>query len=106
MDNRQDQMASPDVSVLNTQEDPALWPVEGGGNFVDCSLKVKVKQAPRTLMAFRPEYQHGTTRLCGAHSMGCVILFCTHLLYAYKRAMEGTSVESGAGAGHGSNSET
>ncbi|KAJ7156697.1 hypothetical protein C8R46DRAFT_1294394 [Mycena filopes] len=77
--------------LVETQENSNLWPKYGGGNFVDLTLKVKVKQAARTLMAFRPEYLHGTTRLCGAHSMGCTIPFCTRILDAFRKAQAGTS---------------
>ncbi|KAJ7160826.1 hypothetical protein C8R46DRAFT_1223165 [Mycena filopes] len=78
-------------------EDPALWPAGGGGNFVDLTLKVKVLQAARTLMAFRPNHPHGTTRLCGVHSIGCTIPFCTRLIAAFFKAQAGTTVVSGAG---------
>ncbi|KAJ7898774.1 hypothetical protein B0H13DRAFT_803926 [Mycena leptocephala] len=96
------QIAAQNTPVVRLAEDPSLWPAEGGGNFVDVSLKVKVKQSSHTLMAFRPEFMHGTTRLCGAHSMGCTIPFCTRVLEAYNRAKAGTSVESGEGVGHNS----
>ncbi|KAJ7656713.1 hypothetical protein DFH06DRAFT_1198319 [Mycena polygramma] len=88
--------------VADMQEDMSKWLIDGGGNFVDVSLRVRVKQAAATLMAFRPEYMHGTTRLCGAHSMGCTIPFCTRLLVAFNKAKEQTSVESFAGAGEDS----
>ncbi|KAJ7603371.1 hypothetical protein DFH06DRAFT_1256703 [Mycena polygramma] len=84
--------------VADLQEDLSKWPIDGGGNFVDVSLRVRVKQAAATLMAFRLEYIHGTTRLCRAHSMGYTIPFCTRLLVAFNKANEHTSVESFAGA--------
>ncbi|KAJ7026562.1 hypothetical protein C8F04DRAFT_1190374 [Mycena alexandri] len=80
-------------------EDVSSWPMDGGGNFVDLTLMVKVKQARRTLTAFRPQNLHGSTRLCGAHSIGCTIPFCTRLLDAYNIAQKGTSVVSGEGTG-------
>ena len=73
----------------------------GGGNFVDLSLKVVVEMDKGTLTAFRPQFRHGTTRLCGAHSRGCAITFSSHILEAYKIAMRagGIKVESGTGVG-------
>lgn len=85
-------------------ENRAAWPAGGGGNFVDITLRVVVRQATGTLMAFQPEYPHGTTRLCGAHNRTCAITFSTHILDAYKIAVAGAKVESGLGAGEGSRS--
>ena len=51
-----------------------VHPVGGGANFVDLNMKVVVKQAAGTLMIFKPEHLHGTTKSCGAsHNF----LFCT-----------------------------
>jgi len=55
------------------KESSDLWPDGGGGNFVDITLGVVVKQAQATLMLFQPEFAYGTTRLCGAHNR-----LCTH----------------------------
>ena len=60
-----------------------------------------VQQATGTLMAFQPEHPHGTTCLFGAHNRMCTITFSSHIAEAFKIAMEGTKVESGAGAGEG-----
>ena len=78
------------------------WPAKGGGNFVDITLGVVVQQATSTLMDFKPEYLHGTTRLCGAHYRICTVAFSSHIAEAFKIAMEGAKVESGSGAGEGS----
>jgi hypothetical protein len=40
-------------------------PVNGGANFVDLGLKTVVKNCPGTLIAFQPEFLHGTTENCG-----------------------------------------
>jgi len=82
-------------------ENKDAWPSGGGGNFVDITLRVVVKQAAGTLLLFQPEYLHGTTRLCGAHNRLCVITFSTHILKAYQIAVEGTKLEAGDGAGEG-----
>jgi hypothetical protein len=82
-------------------ENRAAWPVEGGGNFVDVTLGVVVQQAAGTLMAFQPEYLHGTACLCGAHNRTCTITFSSHIAEAFRIAVEGTKVESGYGAGEG-----
>lgn len=87
--------------INSSGENRAAWPVEGGGNFVDITLGVVVQQATGTLMAFQPEYPHGTTRLCGAHNRMCTITFSGHITEAFKIAVEGIKVESGAGAGEG-----
>ena len=75
--------------------------IGGGGNFVDITLGVVVQQATGTLMAFQPEYLHGTTRLCGAHNRMCTITFSSHIAEAFRIAVKGAKVESGAGAGEG-----
>ena len=82
-------------------EDTSKWPIGGGGNFVDATLRVVVKQAVGTMMAFMPQYMHGTTRLCGAHNWGCAITFSKHIKDAYDVAVAGTKVEAGEGAGEG-----
>ncbi len=78
-----------------------LWPAGGGGNFVDITLGVVVKQAQATLLLFQPEYSHGTTRLCGAHNRLCTVTFSSHILDAYRAAARETRVVSGAGGGEG-----
>jgi hypothetical protein len=79
----------------------AAWPAKGGGNFVDITLGVVVQQATGTLMAFKPEHLHGTTRLCGAHNRMCTITFSSHIAEAFKIASMGPKVEPGSGAGEG-----
>ena len=88
--------------VVDEQAEAASsWPAGpgGGGNFVDITLGVVVQQATGTLMAFQPEYLHGTTRLCGAHNRMCTITFSSHIAEAFKIAEKGTKIKSGAGAG-------
>ena len=69
-----------------------------GGNFVDVSLCVAIKQATGTLMSFQPDFPHGTTKLAGAHNRTCAITFSEHIFKAYEKAMGagGSTVESGA----------
>lgn len=71
-----------------------------GGNFIDVSLRVAIKQDTGTLMAFQPQYPHGTTQLAGAHNRTCAITFSEHIFKAYEKARvaEGlTTIESGSG---------
>lgn len=72
-----------------------------GGNFVDVSLRIVVKQAAGTLIAFQPEFPHGTTKLAGAHNRICAITFSEHILKAYEKAIVagGSGIESGSGTG-------
>ncbi|KAJ7737977.1 hypothetical protein B0H16DRAFT_1571330 [Mycena metata] len=81
-------------------EHPARWPIGGGGNFVQMSLKVVVKQATGTLLSFDPSFQHGTTRLCGGHNCTITIAFSARIKDAFEYAKNGFH-ESGAGAGDG-----
>jgi hypothetical protein len=91
-----------DVTVACPRaENRAAWPAGGGGNFVDITLRVVVRQAKATLMLFKPEYAHGTTRLCGAHNRLCTITFSTHIRKAYEIAVKGPRVDAAAGAGEG-----
>ncbi|KAJ7213132.1 hypothetical protein GGX14DRAFT_620293 [Mycena pura] len=71
---------------------PEFPPFSGGGNFVDLTLKVKVLQATGTLLAHRPDYPHGTTRLCGAHGLGTTIPFTSRVLTAFQTREEGQNV--------------
>lgn len=64
-----------------------------------------VQQATGTLMAFQPEYPHGTTRLCGAHNRMCAITFSSRILEAFRIAVEGAKIESGPGAGEGNDTD-
>ncbi|KAJ7817789.1 hypothetical protein B0H13DRAFT_1922699 [Mycena leptocephala] len=73
----------------------------GGGNFVDMTLEVVVKQDAGTMFAFDPTFWHGTTRLCGGHNHTITIAFSEHILDAFKKVQEGVSVEAGEGAGDG-----
>lgn len=98
VDSCSDTMAYP---LRNREENKAAWPVGGGGNFVDTTLRVVVKQAKATLMLFKPEFTHGTTRLCGAHNHLCTVTFSRHIWDAYKIAVKGPCVDSAAGAGEG-----
>ena len=72
-----------------------------GGNFVDVSLRIVVKQAAGTLIAFQLEFPHGTTKLAGAHNRICAITFSEHILKAYEKAIVagGSGIESGSGTG-------
>jgi len=46
-----------------------------GASFVDVGLKVVVRQATGTIMAFQPEQLHGTTISNGAVNTGMAITF-------------------------------
>lgn len=70
-----------------------------GGSFVDVGLRVVVRQAVGTLIAFQPDHFHGTTRLFGAQNRLISINFSSHILEAFKKAQLGTVVEAGSPAG-------
>ncbi|KAK6972019.1 hypothetical protein R3P38DRAFT_3297240 [Favolaschia claudopus] len=86
--------------IDSTSEDFSKWPANGGGNFVDMTLKVVVHQAAGTLFAFNPAMGHGTTRLCGATNNLAAITFSSHIYKAFQLAQTG-SIEAGDKAGDG-----
>lgn len=51
-------------------------PPGAGGSFVDVSLKVIVKQAQGTMLAFQPDLIHGTTVSHGAVNHIIAVTFC------------------------------
>jgi hypothetical protein len=58
-----------------------------GGNFTDISLRTTVISATDTLIIFRPEYKHGTTRSRPLVDRGGVaITFSAHILEAFQKA--------------------
>jgi hypothetical protein len=64
------------------------------------SMSPSVLPFTGTLMAFQPQYPHGTTQLAGAHNRTCAITFSEHIFKAYEKARvaEGlTTIESGSG---------
>jgi hypothetical protein len=73
-------------------ENPALWPVDGSGNFVEMTLKVVVKSASASLMAFDPTFCNGSTRLCGAHGHAVTLAFSQRIYNGYLQAKEGPSI--------------
>jgi hypothetical protein len=75
------------------------WPAGVGDNFVDLTLRVVVKQAQGTMMAFKPTEVHGMTWLYGAHNRGLSLAFSSRILDAFQKAQEGIQIESSAGAG-------
>jgi len=77
------------------------WPVGGGGNCMDTSLRVVIKSAKGTMTCFLPEKIHGTTRLCGAHQHCITVAFSEWIADAFRKAHEGISVKEGKGAGQG-----
>ncbi|EMD30816.1 hypothetical protein CERSUDRAFT_145806 [Gelatoporia subvermispora B] len=80
--------------------EPTLLP-DGGANFVDASLHVIVKQDVATLMAFKPDFLHGTTLAHGAINYSITIAFSQRLSDAWEQAGEGFEVKSAPGAGEG-----
>ncbi|KAF8218363.1 hypothetical protein K438DRAFT_1925472 [Mycena galopus ATCC 62051] len=95
------QTRSASAISASASEDYQLWPTGGGGNFVDMSLKVIVKQATSTLIAFDPTKAHGTTRLCNAHNQIAAITFSRHIYKAFQKAAAGIVIDTGEGAGDG-----
>ena len=57
-----------------------------GSSFVDVNLKVVVRQATGTMMAFQPEQLHGTTISDGAVNTGMAITFSQRVGDAWKNA--------------------
>ena len=89
------------ISANNTSaENSLLWVTNGGGNFVDMSLKVVIEQATDTLLNFDPTRLHVTTWLCEAHNYMVSITFSAHIMAAFKNAEHGMA-EAGEGAGDG-----
>jgi hypothetical protein len=72
-----------------------------GGSFIEVELKVVVRQAQGTLISFKPDHQHATSRLFNAHNRLCSINFSSRILEAFKIAQENAHVTAGAGAGDG-----
>jgi hypothetical protein len=69
-----------------------------GSSFVDIGLKVVVRQDRGTIMAFRPEYLHGTTLAYGAINSAIAITFSRRVSDAWEEAGLGNiSVEDQAG---------
>jgi hypothetical protein len=58
-------------------------PFSVGGNYVDVDLGIIVRSAPGTLMAFKPQYRHGTTLSYGAMNMGYAVTFSRRVIDAY-----------------------
>jgi hypothetical protein len=85
-------------SSLNQQAPLAFKP---GGSFVEVEERVIVRQAMGTLIAFKPDHQHGTSRLFGAHNRICSINFSSRILDAFNIAKEKDQVIVGDGAGEG-----
>ena len=59
-----------------------------GSSFVDVGLKVVVRQATGTMMAFQPEQLHGTTIANGAVNTGMAITFSRRVSDAWNDAKE------------------
>jgi hypothetical protein len=57
-----------------------------GSSFVDVGLKVVVRQATGTMMAFQPEQLHGTTIANGAVNTGMAITFSRRVGDAWEEA--------------------
>ncbi|KAK6974448.1 hypothetical protein R3P38DRAFT_3378644 [Favolaschia claudopus] len=86
--------------INSTSGDFSKWPANGGGNFVDMTLKIVVHQAAGTLFAFNPAMGHGTTRLCGATNYLAAITFSSHIFKTFQMAQTGI-IEAGDKAGDG-----
>ena len=57
-----------------------------GSSFVDIGLKVVVRQATGTMMAFQPECLHGTTSAHGAVNNSIIISFSRRIHDAWEDA--------------------
>ncbi|KAK7001162.1 hypothetical protein R3P38DRAFT_3050165 [Favolaschia claudopus] len=87
--------------IDSTSEDFSKRPANGGGNFVDMTLKVVVHQAAGTLFAFNPAMGPGTTRLCDATNYLAAITFSSHIFKAFQMAQTGIiEAEDKAGDGN------
>jgi len=68
---------------------------------VDISLKVLVRQKAGTVMAFQPDFLHGTTLTSDAINKGIAICFSRRVREAWEEAKKtdgGASVIAAAGA--------
>ena len=72
-----------------------------GGSFVEVEERVIVRQAMGTLIAFKPDYQHSTSCLFGAHNRICSINFSSRILEAFNIAKEKDQVIVKNRAGEG-----
>jgi hypothetical protein len=70
--------------------------VDGGANFVDLGLKTIVKNSPGTLIAFQPEFLHGTTEGCGVKNYILALPSTRRVYEAYMELeKDGTKIEFG-----------
>lgn len=99
--------------IVGRQMDPVRRPENldcgSGANYVDVTLKIVVLSAPGTIMAFRPNHLHGTSKSYGAVNRGLAITFSRRVTDAY-RDLDATGkakfqVESGAGSGDASGND-
>jgi len=70
--------------------------VNGGANFVDLGLKTIVKNCPGTLIAFQPEFLHGTTENQGVKNYILALPSTRRVHEAYmEMEKNGTKIEFG-----------
>lgn len=62
---------------------PAALPQNKGANFVDLGLQTVVENSPGTLIAFQPEYLHGTTETRGIENYILALPFIRRVYDAY-----------------------
>ncbi|THH16094.1 hypothetical protein EUX98_g9358 [Antrodiella citrinella] len=76
---------------------------DGGANFVEVGLKILVKQACAIVMAFCPEYMHGTTEAIGAFNLAFTFAFSRRIETFWNNLSEElkNSIRSANGAGEG-----
>lgn len=94
---------------IKKQQPPAAQadaPLQGGGSFVDASLKVVVRQERGTMIAFRPDHMHGTSIMNGAVNAIISINFSSRVAEAWEKAghSERAMVIASSGAGEGNTS--
>lgn len=80
---------------------------DGGASFVDVNLKVIVRQATGTGIAFQPDHMHGTTEAHGATSWSISHVFSQRVVDMIRDAsdadLRGIFPEQGAGEGNPAN---
>ncbi|KAJ6496132.1 hypothetical protein C8R45DRAFT_926647 [Mycena sanguinolenta] len=86
--------ASTSATTARPAEVPAPCPEHGGGNFIDRSLKVRVKQAAGILLAHCSDYMHGSTRLCGASACGLTIPFSQHVKQEFEKTKAKDAIDT------------
>lgn len=83
------------LSWCVNREEPVAGKRVPGGDFVDATLKVVVRNAPNSMFLFKPEYPHGTTVLDGLTKQHHITLAFTQGLANRVRLAHAAAYEGG-----------